>query len=157
MERYNEPFMPIMIAVTGFDDREMINEALRDRYIISYEPFNFKGDLSDFPLTLQYGLKVDAFRRRYRDYVWNAEFRDDQGAAVSAAGRPFSNFSTFRRSDGKLAVVLVNPDRQEITAAVSLGHAGATLEWASPEDSEPHPFGGSVRVPARSTVLIMER
>ena len=61
-ERYADPFYPIMIAVTGFDDREMINRALLYRYIISYEPYNFKGNLSDFPLTIDYGRKVDAFR-----------------------------------------------------------------------------------------------
>ena len=56
-----------MIAVTGFDDREMINRALMYRYIISYEPFNFKGDIQDFPLTVAYGEKVgrstEALRR----------------------------------------------------------------------------------------------
>lgn len=65
-DRYDAPFVPIMIAVTGFDDREMINEALRYRYIISYEPFNFKGNLSDFPLTLSYGRKIDAFAEDIR-------------------------------------------------------------------------------------------
>ena len=69
-ERYADPFYPIMIAVTGFDDREMINRALLYRYIISYEPFNFKGDLPDFPLTLDYGKKVDAFRSLHSYYLW---------------------------------------------------------------------------------------
>ena len=32
-----------MTAVTGFDDRNMINQCLLYRYIISYEPYNFKG------------------------------------------------------------------------------------------------------------------
>src|SRR5262249_32783097 len=65
VERFIDPFYPIMIAVCGFDDREMINRALLYRYIISYEPFNFKGDLTDFPLTLEYGKKIDSLRRRY--------------------------------------------------------------------------------------------
>ena len=56
-ERYADPFYPIMIAVTGFEDREMINRALLYRYILSYEPYNFKGDLRDFPLTVEYGKK----------------------------------------------------------------------------------------------------
>jgi len=41
-----------MVAVTGFDDREMPNLILMQRYMISYEPYNFKGHLTDFPLTL---------------------------------------------------------------------------------------------------------
>ena len=53
-ERYASPFRrPMMIAINGFDDRESINRALKDRYIMSYEPFFFKGDLNDFPTTLE--------------------------------------------------------------------------------------------------------
>ena len=38
-----------MTAVTGFDDRSMVNQCLMYRYIISYEPYNFKGHLDDYP------------------------------------------------------------------------------------------------------------
>ena len=65
MERYIDPQAPLMVAVTGFDDREMLNRCLLDRYIISYEPYYFKGHLTNFPLTLAYGKKIDALRRRY--------------------------------------------------------------------------------------------
>ena len=54
-DRYIDPRSPMMVAVTGFDDREMLNLVLMDRYLISYEPYNFKGRLGDFPLTLAYG------------------------------------------------------------------------------------------------------
>jgi hypothetical protein len=156
-DRYDEPFVPMMIAVTGFDDREMINEALRYRYILSYEPFNFKGNLSDFPETLNYGLKMDAFRRKYQDYVWNAEFRDNQDADVTVSGQPFASFSTFRRPDGKRAIVLVNPENKDIMATVTLDRPAAKLQWASPEDPELHAFTGSVEVPGRSSVVVMEQ
>lgn len=69
-----------MIAVTGFDDREMLNRILMYRYIISYEPYNFRDRLSDFPLTLEYGKKVDALRERYQQWLWDAEYRDKLGA-----------------------------------------------------------------------------
>ena len=157
VERYNDPFLPMMIAATGFDDREMINQALRYRYIISYEPFNFKGNLADFPLTLDYGRKVDAFRRRYKDYVWNAEFRDDQDAAVTVGGKPFHDFSTFRRPDGKRAIVIVNSGGKPIAASVDLGASATELRWASPEKPEWHAVQGPVAVPARSTVVVFER
>src|SRR5215472_10630996 len=55
VERYIDPQAPLMVAVTGFDDREKLNLTLLDRYIISYEPYNFKGHVTDFPLTLEYG------------------------------------------------------------------------------------------------------
>ena len=40
-----------MTAVTGFNDRNMINQCLLYHYVISYEPYNFKGRLDDYPLT----------------------------------------------------------------------------------------------------------
>ena len=157
LDRYDEPFVPMMIAVTGFDDREMISEALRCRYILSYEPFNFKGNLSDFPATLSYGAKMDTFRRKYQDYVWNAQFRDNQDAAVIVSGKPFNDFSTFLRTDGKRAVVVVNPNRTVIVAAVALSRSSGNLQWASPEHQELHPFTRSVTVPGRSAVVVMEQ
>lgn len=157
VERYDDPFLPIMIAATGFDDREMINQALRYRYIISYEPFNFKGNLSDFPLTLAYGVKVDSLRRRYQDYVWDAEFRDSQDAEVTVSGKPFSSFSVFKQSDGKHAVVIVNNEDHSVEATVSLDHAARGLVWASPEYPDPHPFSNSLKIPARSAVIVMEK
>ena len=47
--------VPLMTAMTGFDDRNMVNQCLMYCYIISYEPYNFKGRLSDYPLTVAYG------------------------------------------------------------------------------------------------------
>ncbi len=38
-----------MTAVTGFNDRNMLNQCLLYRYIISYEPYNFKGTAGGFP------------------------------------------------------------------------------------------------------------
>jgi hypothetical protein len=58
--RYIEPHYPILVGVWGCDDREKINMCLMYRYLISYEPLNFKGRLDDFPLTVEYGKKVDA-------------------------------------------------------------------------------------------------
>ena len=130
LERYDDPFLPMMIAVTGFDDRNMMNEALRYRYILSYEPFDFKGNLQDFPVTMAYGLKVDALRRKYVDYLWTAEFRDDQDATVEVDHASYPGFATFRRADGKRAVVVVNTSTTPITAKVTLDRgAGTNLAW----------------------------
>lgn len=82
-----------MVAVTGFDDREMLNLILMDRYIISYEPYYFKGYLEDFPLTLACGKRIDALRRRYKAYLWDATFRDTLGASVTADGSCRYSFS----------------------------------------------------------------
>src|SRR5206468_12080880 len=97
LTRYSNPRAQIMIAITGFEDRDMINCALRYRYVMSFEPYNFKGNVDDFPTSMQYGQKMDAFRKRYRSYVWDGEFRDNQDAAVSVDGKGYDKFSVFVR------------------------------------------------------------
>jgi hypothetical protein len=144
--------------VTGFDDREMINRALMDRYIISYEPFNFKGDIGDFPLTVAYGKKVDALRQRYKDYLWDAEFRDTLGASVEVAGAPYKDYAVFLKRDGRRATVITNDDAtKQISATVKLNApAGLSFICASPEDPEAVPCTATVKVPPRSTLVQME-
>ncbi len=158
IDRYGDPQLNIMIALTGFDDREMANEALRYRYVMSYEPFNFKGNLSDFPLTLAYGKKVDALRRQYQSYLWDAEYRDTLDATVTLNGARYTDFSVFRRGDGKRAAVVVNTMRGPIAAKVTFkGGSKGNLAWVSPEEPALHSSGNIVRIPARAAIVLLER
>lgn len=158
-ERYAFPFRPMMIAATGFDDREMINRALMYRYIVSYEPFHFKGDINDFPPTIDYGNKVDDLRRRYKDYLWDAEFRDTLEASVAVDGMHYPDYSVFRRNDGRHAVVVTNKKMNEpIKATVTFESSAARpLVCASPEQPDARPCGAAVTVPPRSVIVLMER
>ena len=70
----------MLAGVSGFDDREMLNLCLLDRYLIEYEPYYYKGHITDFPLTLAYGKKIDALRRKYKAYLWDGTFRDTEVA-----------------------------------------------------------------------------
>ncbi len=152
--RYIDPYAPLMVAVTGFDDREMLNLILLNRYIISYEPYNFKGALTDFPLTLEYGKKIDALRRRYKSYLWGAEFRDTLGAQVRSDGA--HRYSVFVTPTGKRAIVIVNEERDKsIAAELSLPNHGA-LSVASPEQPEARRASEKIGVPPRSAVVVME-
>jgi len=158
LHRYIDPFAPMMVAASGFDDREIINACLLFRYIISYEPYNFKGRLDDFPLTMEYGRKVDALRTRYKPYLWDAEFRDTLGAEVLVDGKSFATYSIFGRPEsGKRAVVIANQDAQRrITATVRMqGQAGKLLS-VTPERPEPDSFSGTVMIPPRSAAVILE-
>jgi len=153
--RYLDPQAPLMAAVTGFDDREKLNLILAYRYIISYEPYNFKGFVSDYPLTLDYGKKIDALRRKYKAYVWDAEFRDDLGAKVTADGAV--RHTVFRTAQGKRAVVVINQETTKpITAKLEIPNAG-TLMAATPEQPDAQSVSDALRIPARSVVVIMER
>jgi len=152
--RYIDPQSPEMVAVTGFDDRDMLNLILLDRYIISYEPFNFKGQITDFPLTLAYGQKIDALRRKYRAFLWDGDFRDKLGADVTADGA--HRYSVFLVANGKRAVVVINQEfNKAITATVDLPKAGS-LVMATPENPEARPTSGTLKIPARSAVVVME-
>jgi hypothetical protein len=153
-ERYIDPHAPIMDAVTGFDDREELNLILLRRYIISYEPYNFKGRLSDFPLTLAYGKKIDALRRQYREYLWDGEFRDTLGADVSASGPHL--YSVFVTTGGKRSVVVINQDRSErLTAKIQLPKAGK-LVAVTPENPDAAPTDGTLEIPARCAAVVIE-
>jgi hypothetical protein len=154
-ERYASPFRPMMIAIYGFDDRESINRALKDRYILSYEPFQFKGDLNDFPSTLAYGKKVDAFRKKYREYLWDAEFRDTLEAEVTMDGKPFGDYSVFRTPTGKHAVVIVNDGLRPIQVLVKMDGKQGYVE-ATPEAQEAKMSNGSVTIEARSAAVLMQ-
>ena len=76
-----------MAGVSGFDDREQLNNMLLNRVIIQYEPFLYKGHLRDFPLTMAYGKKIDDLRRKYKAWLWDGTFHDTLGAKVSADGQ----------------------------------------------------------------------
>src|SRR5208283_326283 len=153
--RYIDPQVPLMVAVTGFDDREMLNLILLDRYIISYEPYNFKGHLTDYPLTLDYGKKIDALRRKYKAYLWDADFRDTLGANVTANGS--YRYSVFVTATGKRAVVVVNEEfNKAITAQVKLPHPGK-LVAATPEEPEAQPTTDTLEIPARSAAVVLEQ
>ena len=153
--RYFDPQAPLMAAVTGVDDREKLNLILAYRYIISYEPYNFKGHVTDFPLTLAYGKKIDTLRRKYRAWIWDAEFRDTLGATVSADGN--HRYSVFRNAAGKRAVVVVNLEsRKAITANLDIPNSG-TLVFASPEHQDSQPASGKLQIPARSAIVVMEQ
>lgn len=157
LQRYIDPSTPFMIAATGWNDRQMINRALLYRYIISYEPHNFKGRLDDFPLTIEYGKKVDALRRSYKAYLWDGDFRDTLGASVTVGGKPHSQYTVFvTHGKKRRAVVVANPsDSREIRCDVSLPNA-SRLSLVTPEEPELKDFIGQLSIPAESAAILLE-
>ena len=160
VERYLDPYYPIMIAVIGFDDREMLNRALLFRYIISYEPFNFKGDLTDYPTTLEYGRKIDELRRRYSDYLWHAAYQHHRGAQVRSSDETPAQFAVFKNEKtSKRAVVVLNDSADtELVVGVTLDPPSESLQFVCPESQEPQSTDGKdVRVAPRSALVVLER
>ena len=133
----------------------MLNLILLNRYIISYEPYNFKGHVTDFPLTLAYGKRIDALRAKYREYLWDAEFHDTMGAKVTCAdGSP--HHSVFVTRSGKRAVVVVNLEQNKsIGVTIDLPNPGK-LAVVTPDQPEQQPTNGTLQVPARCAAVILE-
>jgi hypothetical protein len=157
-QRYVDSDKVIMIAVTGFDDRVYPNAALRYKYIISLEPYNFKGRIEEAPLTLAYVEKIDNLRRRHKEFLWDGEFRDVLEATVKQAGEAYKEYSVFRSKTGKRAVVICNNDeKKNLELEVTLDGSNRPLVSATPETPEPEPCQGKVAIPPRSAVVVMEQ
>jgi hypothetical protein len=143
-----------LAGVSGFDDREALNLILMDRDVIQYEPYFYKGHITDFPMTLAYGKKIDDLRRRYQAYLWNGQFRDTIGASVTADGR--FRYSVFDSPDGKRAVVVVNTDSKAIAVTVNVPNAGH-LVLATPDDPHARTTTGKIQIPARCAAVLIEQ
>ena len=155
--RYLKPFAPMSVAVTGDNDRQMINACLLYRFSMSYEPRDFHGELDEIPASMTYGRAVDDLRRKYREWLWDAEFRDTLGARVTAGGTPLDTYTVFQRQDGRRAVVFANmSDTDRVVCEVTLDHAGtADLKWASPEQPDPSLWPGKLELaPGMAAVVI---
>ena len=157
LQRYIDPHLPLMIAATGWNDRQMINRALLYRYVISYEPYNFKGRLDDFPLTIEYGKKVDALRRSYKEYLWDGDFQDTLGASVTVGGKPHSQYTvSVKQGTGQRALAIANPSNSDdILCDVSLPNS-RRLSIITPEAPEPRDFSGQLRIPKESAAILIE-
>ena len=144
----------MMAGVSGFDDREQLNNILLNRCVIQYEPFLYKGHLHDFPLTMAYGQKIDELRRKYKAYLWDGAFRDTLGAEVG--GSKAHRYSVFLAANGKRAVIVVNQSSTDvITVKVSLPNAGKLIV-ATPEQPDAQATEGTLQIPARCAAVVME-
>jgi hypothetical protein len=157
--RFLRPDALIMTAVTGFDDRNMVDQCLLYRYVVSYEPYNFKGRLTDAPLTVAYGRQMDLLRRELREWLWDGEFQDTLGATVTdrASGRPHAPYSVFRSArDASLAVVVANYSMDE-EVVVDVVTDGAAVAGSCRLVDGPgwQPAAGGVGVPPRSAAVVL--
>jgi hypothetical protein len=146
-----------MTALTGFDDRAMVAQCLMYRYVISYEPYFFKGTPDDIPDTIAYGRAMDQLRTELREWLWDGEFRDNQGASVRTSDgvehHPYSVF--LSREDSSPAVVVANYDDKEVVVRVELEDHGA-LAWRL-IDVPGWSLEPWVTLPARSAAVILPR
>jgi sugar phosphate isomerase/epimerase len=155
--RFMEPKAQLMTAVTGFDDRNMINQCLMYRYIISYEPYNFKGHLDDYPDTMGYGKQMDALRVELRDYFWDGEFRDTVGATITANDKPYQTFSVFiNAKNGKSGVVITNYSETEpVTVDLALDSGEVLKLFRLVDDQTWQDTAQGITVPPMSAAVVV--
>jgi hypothetical protein len=157
VQRYLDPQAGILVTIAGFNDRNVINQCLLYRYILCYEPLNFKGKLDDFPKTIEYGKKVDAFRRKFRRFLWDGEFRGTQGARVMAGGKPHEWYSVYLDAKtGKRAVALANYTAKEAEFIIEMDGGEVALVMATPETPELAKCVGGTRLAPYSSAVLME-
>ena len=154
LSRYMRPKAQLMTAISGFNDRNMIDQCLMCRYIMSYEPYNFKGWLHDYPDTVAYGQKMDALRTQLRKWLWDGEYRDTCGAQVlTEDGRAHPTFSRFEADDGTSALVICNYEDAPLRVTARLDK-GTLARYRTVDEDVWHPAAGGIAIPARSAVVV---
>ncbi|MFP3466477.1 DUF6259 domain-containing protein [Leifsonia sp. SIMBA_070] len=156
LHRYTAPAQQMMTAVTGFDDRNMVNQALLYRYIVSLEPYNFTGRLTDFPATVAYNRRMHELRVAARKWVWDGRFSDTIGATVTdEAGSIAHPYTVFSAADGSLAVCVANYGTAPVTWTVRMDGAPDSYRVRAVDDDEWSDTDGRVTLPPRSAAVIV--
>ncbi len=157
--RYVNPQIRLSTCLTGFDDREMVNQCLVYGYIINYEIFNFKGVPSDAPDTVRYVEEVRSLRRKLRPFLWNGEFTHTVGAQVEAKGETEYIYSVYRDpKTKKRAVAIANQGNERaLEAVVRLDDSENDFTLHLPGVEEAVLSNGKITVPPRCLAVLLER
>jgi hypothetical protein len=133
----------------------MINQCLMYRYVISYEPYNFKGWPHDFPDTIAYGAKMDDLRREYHKYLWDGTFRDMCGAeVVKLNGDAHRPYARFEAEDGTSMLVICNYEDEPVCVNARL-EAGTFTRYRTVDLDKWKSASGGILIPARSAALVL--
>ena len=123
-------------------------------FIINYEPYNFKGKISDFPLTAEYGRKCLALREACREYLHFGKFCYTRGADVVADCEFI--YSVFENGTRNKAVVVANQSSEDCLFKVKT-EGVSSFESFSPEEMQAVLTDGNLVIPARSLRVFIEK
>ena len=119
LTRYVNPGLRMLTTVSGFDDRNQVNQALLYGYLLCYEPYHFKGRLTDMPATVAYGRSAERLRTKLREYLWDGMF---QRAGELPTGPVPLRTALWHRRDGSALLAVANYNDEALTVdAASLG------------------------------------
>ena len=158
LDRYVANDCRIMTAAYGFSDRNMINQCLLYNYIVSYEPYHFKGTPQDSPILISYGMKMQKLRKELREHVWDGEFLYHGMAAVTENEKPYNEhcWSVFRsKKDASAAVVVTNYDsKKEKTVNVTFENGTKPTKYRL-VDGEWQSYAKDILLPPNSAAVIL--
>ena len=156
LARYLLPECQYMTAVTGFHDRNMVNQCLMFRFVISYEPYNFKGSLDDYPDTVTYGMKMDALRTELRKWFWDGAYIGTYDADIlSPDGTSHPTYSMFRAEDGSLGAAICNYEDTETRVTLRRKDGGSFEKYRLVDDGPWRPARDGVLLPPRSAAVVI--
>ncbi|HIS77276.1 MAG TPA: hypothetical protein IAB51_10810 [Candidatus Merdivicinus excrementipullorum] len=157
--KYLHPEMRFASCLVGWDDRELANQCLVYGYILNYEPYNFKGRMSDIPLTAQYGMKIRKLRRRLWEYLWKGKFLHTDTAQVRPVGETGEYiYSVFEAENGKRAIAVANQEAERtLTLRVTADSGCTEFLLYTPEGDEAKASGSIVEIPARCACVLVEQ
>jgi hypothetical protein len=148
LTRFVNPGLRMLTTVSGFDDRNQLNQGLLYGYLYVYEPGHFKGRLGDFPATVEYGRAADQLRRELAEYLWDGTYLGD---VRLAGGTELSHATaTWRSAAGTSLHLIANYDLHT-PASVTLGTP--VTEQRTVETGW-QPCAATVSVPPRSLVVL---
>jgi len=154
--RRQRPHRSIMTSLHGFNDRAMVNQSLLNRYIMSYEPYMFKGMPSDASATIAYGNKMDALRTQLREYFWDGTFKDKEGGKVMLeSGENMAYYSVFETADGKKGMIICNYTDEPVRVIPILDDGSRLTQYRLVDDSELTAFADSLVIPADSAAAVI--
>lgn len=118
--KYMDSEMKFATCIIGFDDRELINQCLVQGHIINYEAENFKSNITQMPLTVEYGQLALRLRRTLWDYLWNGKYLDTIGVEVKyQTGDADIIYSVFKNNlNEKKAYVVANQSDIELEVEI---------------------------------------
>ena len=160
--RMLRPEARIVTALTGFDDRDMVNQSLAFGYALSFEPFNFKGRPGDAPRTVRYGVAMDALRARLSDWLWHGRLvglgAGEGGVRVvwadAAAPEGIAALWESDRAEGRCLVVA---NLSDVPRRAHVDGLRGAVRLSSPEHPDERPLEEEhLALEPRSVVVLRE-
>jgi hypothetical protein len=150
LHRFVSPRLRMLTTVSGFDDRNQINQALTYGYLLCYEPYHFKGMLADMPLTTAYGRRAEELRLELADVLWDGTYLGDAPLAAQPTARPREIASaTWVSASGARVYLVANYG----VAPVSVRIAAEVTESRTVETSWQQ-AAPDITIPPRSLSLV---